>query len=39
LHAAVIADWIAAHRALFEARFAALDAVLRDLQKETGHGG
>lgn len=32
------AEWIAAHRLLFEARFAALDAVLNEMQGEDGDG-
>lgn len=31
------AEWIAAHRALFAARYAALDEVLTELQREDGH--
>jgi DNA-binding transcriptional ArsR family regulator len=31
------ADWIAAQRALFEARFAALDTLITELQQETQH--
>ena len=32
------AEWIEVHRGLFEARFAALDRVLVEMQKEQGDG-
>ncbi len=33
------AEWIEAHRRLFEARFAALDVVIRELQEEERKNG
>jgi DNA-binding transcriptional ArsR family regulator len=32
------AEWIEAHRQLFEARFAALDAIIEELKREEHHG-
>lgn len=32
------AEWIEAHRRLFEARFAALDKILLEIQQEEGSG-
>jgi DNA-binding transcriptional ArsR family regulator len=32
------AEWIEAHRKLFEARFAALDDVILEMQQEQGNG-
>jgi DNA-binding transcriptional ArsR family regulator len=32
------AEWIEAQRRLFEARFAALDAILEDMKQEDGNG-